>query len=266
MKQTIKLFALLCLSLIVTLLMASCNDISDIPLGNETTPEATTPTETLSTEPTVPMETTTGTPVETTESPVDETTTEAPAETTTEAPEETTEAPATEIAEPVSVSGYLFSPELPEEFYSERLVQVGAIDYVPELSNVLSSDKSMFSEIYTQYFVERTDEHFVYKVTVAEAGVYEMAIHTQVRDTKQRGVTVTVNEGTENSYTFDIIYQFTTEEEMLAARENDTTKTSYLFGIQITLQAGDNYIRLDECDKASFSAHWRDFYFVKVEE
>ena len=250
MKQTIKLFALLCLSLIVTLLMASCNDISDIPLGNETTPEATTPTETLSTEPTAP----------------EETTTEAPVETTTEAPEETTEAPATEIAEPVSVSGYLFSPALPEEFYNERLVQVGAIDYVPELSNVLSGDKSMFSEIYTQYFVERMDEHFVYKVTVAEAGVYEMAIHTQVRDTKQRGVTVTVNEGSDNEYTFDIIYQFATEEEMLAARENDTTKTSYLYGIQITLQAGDNYIRLDECDKASFSAHWREFYFVKVEE
>lgn len=250
MKQTIKLFALLCLSLIVTLLMASCNDISDIPLGNETTPEATTPLETLSTEPTAPMETTT----------------EAPVETTTEAPEETTEAPATEIAEPVSVSGYLFSPALPEEFYNERLVQVGAIDYVPELSNVLSGDKSMFSEIYTQYFVERMDEHFVYKVTVAEAGVYEMAIHTQVRDTKQRGVTVTVNEGSDNEYTFDIIYQFATEEEMLAARENDTTKTSYLYGIQITLQAGDNYIRLDECDKASFSAHWREFYFVKVEE
>ena len=242
MKQTIKLFALLCLSLFVTLLMASCNDISDIPLGNETTPEATTPTETLSTEPT------------------------APPETTTEAPVETTEAPATEIAEPVSVSGYLFSPALPEEFYNERLVQVGAIDYVPELSNVLSGDKSMFSEIYTQYFVERMDEHFVYKVTVAEAGVYEMAIHTQVRDTKQRGVTVTVNEGSDNEYTFDIIYQFATEEEMLAARENDTTKTSYLYGIQITLQAGDNYIRLDECDKASSSAHWRDFYFVKVEE
>ena len=250
MKQTIKLFAVLCLALVVLLMMASCGDLSQkLPFGNETTPEATTPTETLSTEPTTPMETTT----------------EAPAE-TTEAPVETTEAPATEIAEPVSVSGYLFSPALPEEFYNERLDQVGAIDYVPELSNVLSSDKSMFSEIYTQYFVERTDEHFVYKVTVAEAGVYEMAIHTQVKDTKQRGVTVTVNEGTENSYTFDIIYQFTTEEEMLAARENDTTKTSYLYGIQITLQAGDNYIRLDECDKASFSAHWRDFYFVKVEE
>lgn len=256
MKQTIKLFALLCLSLIVTLLMASCNDISDIPLGNETTPEATTPTETLSTEPTTPEETTTEAPAETTEAPAE----------TTEAPVETTEAPATEIAEPVSVSGYLFSPALPEEFYNERLVQVGAIDYVPELSNVLSSDKSMFSEIYTQYFVERMDEHFVYKVTVAEAGVYEMAIHTQVRDTKQRGVTVTVNEGRDNEYTFDIIYQFATEEEMLAARENDTTKTSYLYGIQITLQAGDNYIRLDECDKASFSAHWREFYFVKVEE
>ena len=256
MKQTIKLFALLCLSLIVTLLMASCNDISDIPLGNETTPEATTPTESTSTEPTTPMETTTEAPAETTEAPAE----------TTEAPVETTEAPATEIAEPVFVSGYLFSPALPEEFYNERLVQVGAIDYVPELSNAVSGDKSMFSEIYTQYFVERTDEHFVYKVTVAEAGVYEMAIHTQVRDTKQRGVTVTVNEGSDNEYTFDIIYQFATEEEMLAARENDTTKTSYLYGIQITLQAGDNYIRLDECDRAAFSAHWRDFYFVKVEE
>ena len=256
MKQTIKIFAVLCMTLVVVLLMASCNDISGIPLGNETIPEATTPLETLSTEPTTPEETTTEAPVETTEAPAE----------TTEAPVETTEAPATEIAEPVSVSGYLFSPALPEEFYNERLVHVRAIDYVPELSNVLSGDKSMFSEIYTQYFVERMDEHFVYKVTVAEAGVYEMAIHTQVRDTKQRGVTVTVNEGSDNEYTFDIIYQFATEEEMLAARENDTTKTSYLYGIQITLQAGDNYIRLDECDKASFSAHWREFYFVKVEE
>ena len=243
MKQTIKLFALLCLSLIVTLLMASCNDISDIPLGNETTPEATTPTETLSTEPTTPMET------------------------TTEALEETTIEPSkAEFAEPVSVSGYLFASALPKVFCNETLVHVRAIDYVPELSNAVSGDKSMFSEIYTQYFVEGMDEHFVYKVTVAESGVYEMAIHTQVKDTKQRGVTVTVNEGSENEYTFDIIYQFATEEEMFAARENDTTRTSYLYGIQITLQAGDNYIYLDECDQAAFSAHWREFYFVKVEE
>lgn len=296
MKQTIKLFALLCLSLIVTLLMASCNDISDIPLGNETTPEATTPTETLSTEPTTPVETTTEVPVETTEAPaetteapVDETTTEAPAETTTEAPNIPTD-PYTEhemvdgqctkcgfvpVFEKESVydndgdganDTYLFTPILPEKFRGEDVVHLWAMDYIPELSSSYVSDKNMFATIWDNYCQPGCDEYFTYKVTVPEAGVYEMAIHTRLRDTKARGAKITINKDTENEYAFELSYQFATEEELNAARENDYTYTSYVYSIRVELQAGDNYLRIDEATQDLRIFYFRDFYFVKVDD
>ena len=118
------------------------------------------------------------------------------------------------------------------------------------------------------YCVEgiRDEEYYGYKVTVPESGIYEMAIHTQLRDTRERAAMFTVNKDTANEYTFELSYQFATDEEVNAARENEYTISSYMYGIKIALQAGDNYIKIEESSKIPKGIQFRDFYFVKVEE
>ena len=161
---------------------------------------------------------------------------------------------------------YLFTAALPEKFRGEDVVHLWAMDYIPELSSSYVSDKNMFSTIWDNYCQPGFDEYFTYKVTVPEAGVYEMAIHTRLRDTRARGAKITINKDTENEYAFEISYQFATEEELNAARENNYTYTSYMYSIRVELQAGDNYLRIDEATQDLRTFYFRDFYFVKVEE
>ena len=161
---------------------------------------------------------------------------------------------------------YLFTPIIPEKFTGEDVVHLWAMDYIPELSSSYVSDKNMFATIWDNYCQPGCDEYFTYKVTVPEAGVYEMAIHTRLRDTRARGAKITINKDTENEYAFEISYQFATEEELNAARENDYTCTSYMYSIRVELQAGDNYLRIDEATQDLRAFYFRDFYFVKVDD
>ncbi len=161
---------------------------------------------------------------------------------------------------------YLFTAALPEKFRGEDVVHVWAGDYIPELSSSYVFDKNMFATIWNNYCEPGYDEYFTYKVTVPEAGIYEMAIHTRLKDTRARGAKITINKDTENEYAFEISYQFATEEELNAARENDYTYTSYMYSIRVELQAGDNYLRIDEATQDLRTFYFRDFYFVKVEE
>ena len=268
----------------------------------ETTPAATTPAETTPEE-TTPEETTPEetTPEETTpeETTPEETTPEetTPEETTPEetTPEETTpgtDDPVPPCAEHSIVDGmcevcgyipvfsnasvydndgdgvnesYLFTPILPEKFTAEGAVHVWAGDYIPELSSSYVSS-AMFSDIRHWYCTEGKGEFFTIKVTVAEAGVYEMAIHMRMKDSKERGTKYTVNEGTANEYSFETSFQFATDEDAFAARENDYTMSSYMFDIKVNLVAGDNYIKIQDSSKSPKNQHYRDFYFVKVGE
>ena len=161
---------------------------------------------------------------------------------------------------------YLFTPILPEKFKGENVVSVWCMDYIPELSTSYVSDKNMFSTIYTMYCQKEFDEYFTYKVTVPEAGVYEMAIHTRLKDTRARGAKFTVNKDTANEYVFELSHQFATDEELFAAMENDYTRTSYMYSIRVELQAGDNYICVEGPTQDLRVFYFRDFYFVKVEE
>jgi hypothetical protein len=250
-----------------------------------TTPEATTPEETTP-EVTTPEETTpeVTTPEETTP---EETT---PEETTPEETTPGTDEPVPPCAEHSIVDGmcevcgfipvfsnasvydndgdgvnesYLFTPILPEKFTAEGAVHVWAGDYIPELSSSYVSS-AMFSDIRHWYCTEGKGEFFTIKVTVAEAGVYEMAIHMRMKDSKERGTKYTVNEGTANEYSFETSFQFATDEDAFAARENDYTMSSYMFDIKVNLVAGDNYIKIQDSTKSPKNQHYRDFYFVKV--
>jgi hypothetical protein len=158
---------------------------------------------------------------------------------------------------------YFFTPILPEKFADG--VHVWAGDYIPELSSSYVSS-AMFSDIRHWYVTEGSGEFFTIKVTVAEAGVYEMAIHMRMKDSKERGTKYTVNEGTANEYTFETSFQFATDEDAFAARENDYTMSSYMYGINVNLVAGDNYIKIQQSSKSPKCQHYRDFYFTKVGE
>ena len=160
---------------------------------------------------------------------------------------------------------YFFTPILPEKFAAEGAVHVWAGDYVVDMSSSYVSS-AIFNDIRHWYCTEGNGEFFTIKVTVAESGIYEMAIHMRMKDSKERGTKYTVNEGTANEYTFETSFQFATDEDAFAARENDYTMSSYMFGIQVELQAGDNYIKIEESSKSPKAQHFRDFYFVKEDE
>ena len=159
---------------------------------------------------------------------------------------------------------YLFTAALPEKFRGEDVIHVWGGDYVPELSRLYVIVDSFFP-IREWSCPTGSGDYYVYKVTVPETGIYEMAIHTHLWATKARGAKFTVNKDTENEYTFELSYQFATEEAS-AAKENDYTRTSYMYGIQVELQAGDNYIRIEEPTQDLREFYFRNFYFVKVEE
>ena len=159
---------------------------------------------------------------------------------------------------------YLFTPIIPEKFTSEDVVHVWAGDYDKNLSSSYVSCAQFNTPHW--YCGEGYDEFIVYKVTVAEAGIYEMAIHTRLKDTKERGAKYTVNEGTANEYSFETSFQFATDEDVYAAFENEYTMSSFMYGIYLNLEAGDNYIKIEESSKSPKSQHFRDFFFVKVEQ
>ena len=160
---------------------------------------------------------------------------------------------------------YFFTPVLPEQFTTEDVVHVWAGDYIVDLSSSYVSSAS-FNDIRHWYCTEGKGEFFTIKVTVAEPGIYEMAVHMRMKDSKERGAKYIVNEGTSYEYSFETSFQFATDEEAFEARDNDYAMSSYMFGIPVKLVAGDNYIRIQESTKSPKVQHFRDFYFVKIGE
>ena len=103
----------------------------------------------------------------------------------------------------------------------------------------------------------------VYKVTVTEAGVYDMVIHMRLKDNKERGTLYTVNAGTASEYSFETSFQ-PTDDADIAAMRNADTESSYMYGMQITLNEGDNYIKIEQSSASPKCQHYRDLYFAKV--
>ncbi len=161
---------------------------------------------------------------------------------------------------------FYFSPVLPEKFGDEEnVISFSAKDYIdgPLVHPGTTSNRRYK---FWQCREDRDMSYMVYQVEVAEAGIYEMAIHTRLEDgdTVERGAKYTVNEGSENAYSFEISYQFATQEELVAARDNDKTVSSYMFGIELKLEAGINTIKIEAASQSPKNQKFCDFYFVKV--
>lgn len=160
---------------------------------------------------------------------------------------------------------FSFSSKLPYEFTADDTVHVWAGDYDQALSsNFKKTTNADSTGIDHWYIQEYTDGKLVYKVTVAEAGVYDLAIHLRLKDTKVRGTNYTVNPGTAGEYSFKASFSFDSQDEVNFVRDADTS-SAYMFGIQVTLNEGDNYIQIEHAAECEKSPHYRDFYFIKAD-
>ena len=156
-----------------------------------------------------------------------------------------------------------FAPVLPEKFTSENAVHVWAGDYVADMSAAYSGT---FGGIQHWYIHGSSNDYITYKVTVAEAGTYEMAIHFRMTNSIRLAM-YTVNADTEHEYSFIILDQFNDHNDYETACYDSYTRTSYTFGIMLELQEGDNYIKISQTEIApGANMYFRDFYFVKVED
>ena len=163
---------------------------------------------------------------------------------------------------------YLFAAALPEKFTADGVIHVDAVeDNLSENSPEPPTDQAVLSKVpYLHAYLEKgKDQYLLYTITVEEAGVYEMALHLRLRDIVTRGATYIINEGTENEYSFQTSYGWENTDDALVIRNNNKLIGTYMFGIYVELQAGENTIKIVETELYK-TQHFRDFYFVKVEE
>ena len=157
---------------------------------------------------------------------------------------------------------FYFSPVLPEAFKTGGVICFWAGEYV----DYMSSWVGITWEDYCYYCRTDKKSYIVYEIEVAEAGIYEMAIHQKMKDCEERGAKITVNEGSVNAYSIQTSYQFATEEALEQICENAATMSSYMFGIELELAAGVNYIKIELASGVKGNQYFRDFYLVKTED
>ena len=160
---------------------------------------------------------------------------------------------------------YLFAAALPEKFNNAI-----RIDAYKDLQNPnpwfnYDSDDIPSPVPYVDvYFSAGAKQSFKYTVTVEEAGTYEMAIHLKAKDYKVRAGQFVVNGGTANEYKVEASYGWATNDDATAVRNNDKLQGTYMYGITLELQAGENVIEIFPADDNYGAQYYRDFYLVKT--
>lgn len=140
-------------------------------------------------------------------------------------------------------------------------IWVWAGDYDTNLS--VSVSKSKAGEINHWYADANTTEKLVYHITVPESGMYEMVLHLRLKDSVERGAKYTFNAGTPIEQIFETSHTFTAS---TFAQAQNNTEGTYMYGIYVYLQGGENTFSIECASKSNKTQHYRDFYFVKVAE
>ena len=158
---------------------------------------------------------------------------------------------------------YNFSPELAEAYQDG--IHVWAGDY----DTSLSSEKVNTTEtcgIAHWYVSDSANvfQHIVYRVTVPQTGLYEMVIHLRLKDGYERGTKYTINAGTEHEQAFQTSHAFSGD--TYTKVRDDETHGTYMYGILVNFVEGENTIRIEKTETSPKCQHYRDFYFVKVDE
>lgn len=158
---------------------------------------------------------------------------------------------------------YNFSPELAEAYQDG--IHIWAGDYDTSLSSekVNTTETSGIAHWYVSDSAN-VFQHIVYRVTVPQTGLYEMVIHLRLKDGYERGTKYTINEGTEHEQVFQTSHAFSGD-TYTKVRDEETHGT-YMYGILVNLVEGENTIRIEKTETSPKCQHYRDFYFVKVDE
>lgn len=160
---------------------------------------------------------------------------------------------------------YNFSKQLIDAF--KNGIHVWAGDYNKQLSSSSVGKSSAGTPVINHWYIVENQspaQYLVYIVTVPETGRYEMAIHFRMKDDQERGTKYTVNPGTDYEQVFETSYGYAGMN--YAQMRDSSTLTSYMYGVQVNLVAGENIIKIEQSSKSPKCQHYRDFYFVKVGE
>lgn len=143
----------------------------------------------------------------------------------------------------------------------ENAIWLWAGNYDKGLS--IDVNSATANEIQHWYVEAGTNQRLTYHVNVPEAGVYEMIVHLRLKDDYVRGAKYTFNAGTQVEQMFETSHTFSTN--ALTQARNAETMGSYMYGIRVYLQGGANVFSITAAND-SRTQHFREFYFVKVEE
>lgn len=164
---------------------------------------------------------------------------------------------------------FYFSAALPEEFKGEDVIWLDAY-------NGSTGDHMTYDEIKTgsgtlpyphvYCYDKKATDSIVFTLTVEKAGLYNVAAHYRIKDQKVRGAKFIANEGTEFEYAINHTYGWATADDAYECRNNDFLIGSYMTGIVLPLQAGENTITIRVADGVAKSQHFRDLYLVWAED
>ena len=154
---------------------------------------------------------------------------------------------------------YYFSPVLSNRF--DDAVHLSAGDYDRSLSSS-SVGNSSYNAIGHWYVAYRSEQSIVYRVTVAESGRYEMALHLYIDDMDAHGAQYTVNSGSDKAENFETSFRFNKTDYREA--RNAATCGTYMYGITVNLVAGENTITVTQSSETSGCQFFRDLYFDRV--
>ena len=156
---------------------------------------------------------------------------------------------------------YEFSQTLLDVLQTDAAIHVWAGDYDRTLSTSVQSTQTEGIEHW--YVAADGTQHLVYRITVPETGVYEMVLHLRLKDAAERGTKYTVNSGTLYEQIFEVSHAF--DDNTLKLATTDTVGT-YMYGIRVNLVAGDNVIDITAATESDKCQHYRDLYFIKVDD
>jgi hypothetical protein len=158
---------------------------------------------------------------------------------------------------------FYFAPTLADKFTAAGAITVVSTEYDKTLSKNPTSNLTSYPNLPHYYITENTSQTLVYKITVTEEGVYDVVIHMRLKDTKERGNKFTVNPDTNSAYTFETSFKPASNDEIASMKTSDGNDSTYMYGMQIYLNAGDNYIKI-EASSTEKCQHFRHFYFAKA--
>jgi acyl-CoA thioesterase FadM len=151
---------------------------------------------------------------------------------------------------------------LPAAYKAANAIKIDCNTYDQTLSVGVKS--ATYQNITHRYIDPATaGAKLVYKVTVTEAGTYDLCIDMRMKDDAHRWNSISVNGST------PVEMDFKMESTAAAEANRDATESAYMTGYQLELKAGENIIEITvAASQASNTSHktmhLRNFYLVKA--